>query len=212
MSLEAVPSFLSLVPGRRSISWHGQRPWVPTWLVGVGDSISSSVHWVLIRAIPRSFWFVAWLLQSIKQYISHSSQEEMFDSSLEDFLFHSVIQRCFVQVYYTIFVIFFLLELHFFDQFASLKASTNLCSHPAKPKAERAVGKFWWTSFESSSPISHLTWYNAQFSSVLLLVLRTKGNSRGKCQGMNVLCPIALRSSCHTPERELWYIKSDFTS
>lgn len=154
-----------------SISWHGQRHWVPTWLVGVGDSISSSVHWVLIRAIPRSFWFVAWLLQSIKQYISHSSQEEMFDSSLEDFLFHSKLFRdAFVQVYYTIFVIFsswhytFLTNLHLWKHppaFAHIQQSPRqkeLWANSDGQVLRAVVQSLTWPDTMLSSPVC-CSWY-----------------------------------------------------
>lgn len=69
-------------------------------------STSSAVCWILIGALQESFRFISWILQSIKQYISHSDQTETFYSSLEDLPFHSVIQGCIMQAYYIIFVNF----------------------------------------------------------------------------------------------------------
>lgn len=92
---------------------------------------------------------------------------------------------------------FFLLALHFFDQFTFLKASTSLYSHPAKPRAERAVSKFWWTSFESRK--KSLTWLDTMLSSPVCCSW-SKGKLQREMSG-NALCPIALRSSCHTPRK-----------
>lgn len=65
----------------------------------------------------------------------------MFDSSLEDFLFHSQLFKDASCRFITKYLYIFLLGATLFDQFAFLKASTTLYSHPAKPRAEGAVSK-----------------------------------------------------------------------